>query len=308
VAINPPVGYEREQGFTKNSVTGALAVDMPSATVSLNTSDIEIGAVELKDGATNNRAVIDGSGNVAVAGTVTVANPTTNPETGLAKDATLTGGVQKAQVRGGAKGATAAADVTSTPQTADAQTLDVQVWHAGAKKDPTQVRALTSADVVTAAQGTAAAAASPWGVRLSDGAAFYNTPAAGQLPAALGANGALKVEGVASGTAQPVSGTVTANAGTGPFPVSDNAGSLTVDAPVGTPVFTRLSDGAAALVGQKAMASSLPVVVASDQGNVPVSQATASSLNATVVQATAANLNATVTGPTLTKGTQAATG
>jgi hypothetical protein len=57
-------------------------------------------------------------------------------------------------------------------------------------------------------------------------------------------------------TTQPVSdgggsltvdGTVTANAGTGPFPVSDNAGSLTVDAPVATPVFVRLSDGAAAI-------------------------------------------------------------
>lgn len=42
---------------------------------------------------------------------------------------------------------------------------------------------------------------------------------------------------------QVISGTVTANAGSGPFPVSDNAGSLTVDAPVGTPVFVRLSDG-----------------------------------------------------------------
>lgn len=31
---------------------------------------------------------------------------------------------------------------------------------------------------------------------------------------------------------QPVSGTVTANAGTGPFPVSDNGGSLTVDGSV----------------------------------------------------------------------------
>lgn len=40
-----------------------------------------------------------------------------------------------------------------------------------------------------------------------------------------------------------ITGTVTANAGTGPFPVSDNSGSLTVDAPVGTPVATRLSDG-----------------------------------------------------------------
>jgi hypothetical protein len=52
-------------------------------------------------------------------------------------------------------------------------------------------------------------------------------------------------------TTQPVSGTVTANAGTGPFPVSDNAGSLTVDAPVGTPVNVRLSDGAANYDGTK---------------------------------------------------------
>ena len=49
-----------------------------------------------------------------------------------------------------------------------------------------------------------------------------------------------------------VDGTVTANAGSGPFPVSDNSGSLTVDAPVATPVFVRLSDGAAAI-------SALPV-------------------------------------------------
>lgn len=49
------------------------------------------------------------------------------------------------------------------------------------------------------------------------------------------------------GNPLPVSGTVTANAGTGPFPVSDNAGSLTVDAPVATPVFVRLSDGAASI-------------------------------------------------------------
>lgn len=48
-------------------------------------------------------------------------------------------------------------------------------------------------------------------------------------------------------TPVPVSGTVTANAGTGPFPVSDNAGSLTVDAPVATPVAARLSDGTAFL-------------------------------------------------------------
>lgn len=50
-------------------------------------------------------------------------------------------------------------------------------------------------------------------------------------------------------------------------PVTDNGGSFTIDAPVGTPVFARLSDGSAALVGQKVAASSIPVVVASDQGS-----------------------------------------
>jgi hypothetical protein len=74
-----------------------------------------------------------------------------------------------------------------------------------------------------------------------------------QLPAALDGSGFLKTheQGVAH--------------------IDDNAGSLTVDAPVGTPVFVRLSDGAAALVGQKVMASSLPVAIASDQGALDVS-------------------------------------
>jgi hypothetical protein len=79
---------------------------------------------------------------------------------------------------------------------------------------------------------------------------------------------------------QPISGTVTANQG------SANA----------TPWNQNISEygGAATTLGSKVSASSIPVVVASDQGNVPVSQATASALNATVVQGTAANLNATV--------------
>lgn len=65
------------------------------------------------------------------------------------------------------------------------------------------------------------------------------------LPAGANAIGSVSVSNFPA--TQPVSGTVTANAGTGPFPVSDNAGSLTVDAPVATPVFVRLSDGTAAI-------------------------------------------------------------
>jgi hypothetical protein len=67
-------------------------------------------------------------------------------------------------------------------------------------------------------------------------------------------------------------GDVTINnaAGAAAVNVQDGGNSLTVDAPVGTPVFTRLSDGAAALIGQKAMVSSLPVVLASDQASIQV--------------------------------------
>jgi len=86
-----------------------------------------------------------------------------------AADATLTGGTQKAIVRGGAKGATTAADVTGTAEGADHQALDVQIYHGSAAINPTAIRALTSADVVTAAQGTAAAVAGSWPVKITDG-------------------------------------------------------------------------------------------------------------------------------------------
>jgi hypothetical protein len=91
----------------------------------------------------------------------------------------------------------------------------------------------------------------------------------GGLPAALSSNGGLKVEQVVAGPTQPVSGTVTANAGSGPFPVSDNSGSLTVDAPVGTPLFTRLSDGTSALTtssGRLAVDASGAAVPITDNG------------------------------------------
>lgn len=146
---------------------------------------------------------------------------------GLALDATLTGGTAKAIVRGGAKGATAAADVTSTAEGADHQALDVQVYHGGVAVDPTAIRALTATDVVTAAQGTGAAAAGAWAARLSDGTVFYVGTQQGQLPAAL------------------VGGRLDTNVG----------------AWLGSTAPT---------VGQKAMAASLPVVLASDQSSVPV--------------------------------------
>lgn len=84
---------------------------------------------------------------VTISGTVTANVGTTN---GLALDATLTGGTTKAVARGGAKGATTASDITSTAEGTDHQALDVQIYHGGTAKDPTAIRALTNADVVTA--------------------------------------------------------------------------------------------------------------------------------------------------------------
>lgn len=104
-------------------------------------------------------------------------------------------------------------------------------------------------------------------------------------------------------TAVPVSGTVTANAGTGPFPVSDNAGSLTVDAPVGTPVFVRLSDGTSAIATLPVSLASLPALATGSNlaGRVNVEPQTANGLsifhlvsaattNATNVKASAGQL------------------
>jgi len=90
----------------------------------------------------------------------------------------------------------------------------------------------------------------------------------GNFPATQPVSGSVSVSNFPA--TQPVSGTVAIS--TSPVHIDDNAGSLTVDAPVGTPVFARLSDGAAALVGQKTMALSLPVVVASDQSAISFMQ------------------------------------
>lgn len=62
-----------------------------------------------------------------------------------------------------------------------------------------------------------------------------------ELAAAINASSQMDVNIAASGA------TVTVTGAGGTFPVTDSAGSLTVDAPVGTPVFVRLSDGAAAI-------------------------------------------------------------
>lgn len=74
-------------------------------------------------------------------------------------------------------------------------------------------------------------------------------------------NTPLPVDG--SGVTQPISGTVTANAGTGPFPVSDNGGSLTVDGAVSITGTVATTAGGTALATVTSVAVSTTVATLS---------------------------------------------
>jgi hypothetical protein len=114
-------------------------------------------------------------------------------------------------------------------QTATNFNLQSELATGGTLYDARQIRALTSADVVSAAQsGT-------WTVQPGNTA---NTTA-------------WKVDG--SAVTQPVSGTITANQGGAPW--SENISQW---------------GGSATTLGQKVMASSVPVVISSDQSSVAV--------------------------------------
>ena len=129
---------------------------------------------------------------------------TTGAAISPALDTTLTGGSAKAIARGGAKGATAAADITSTAQGADHHAGDVQIYHGGVAVNPTAIRALTSADVVTVNGG-----AQDSSVLLTNAALALLALAQGSTPTAT-APGPL-VMGLVNDAPQPVlDGTVAA--------------------------------------------------------------------------------------------------
>lgn len=193
---------------------------------------------------TTAQPVTDGGGSLTVDGAVTANIGTPGA---LALDATLTGGTATSIVRGGTKGATTPEDITSTDEGADHRALDVQIYHGGTAKDPTQIRALTSSDVVTAAQGTASAISEAWPTKLTDGTDTADVTAAG----------ALKVDG--SAVTQPVSdgggsltvdGTVTSNQGTaaalsGFWPVrhTDGVNATPAGDAVSRAIFEKITDG-----------------------------------------------------------------
>lgn len=119
--------------------------------------------------------------------------------------------------------------------------------------------ALDTATIVTASVGlptnlveyggTAVGASNAVHVQPGTGATFTisGTVAVSALPAGLAtsANQATEITALSSIDTR-LAGTLTVSAASA-FPVTDNSGSITVDAPVGTPVFVRLSDGSSAI-------------------------------------------------------------
>ncbi len=115
------------------------------------------------------------------------------------------------------------------------QALDVGINVGGVQIDPRDIRALTSSDVVTANQGAPNTNTNGWFVKVTDGTNNASLTAAGEL----------KVDV------------------TQPLPAGTNS--------IGT-VKAQLQDnaGTAITLGQKVMASSVPVVIASDQSPIGV--------------------------------------
>lgn len=125
---------------------------------------------------------------------------------------------------------------------------------------------------------------------------------------------ALKVDG--SAVTQPVSLTSTTITGTvaatqsgtwtvtgsgGTFPVTDSGGSLTVDAPVGTPVYVRLSDGAAAISTLPVSLASLPSLASGTNGIGKLTSNSGVTIGAVEIAATQ-TLSTVTTVSTLTGG------
>ena len=176
----------------------------------LSTTTGGILKVDLSSTAVNSTAIkVDGSATTQpVSGTIT-ANIGTSGS--LALDATLTGGTQKAITRGGAKGSTTAADVTSTSVDANTQALDVSVKGTATVSGTVSVNALPTGTNSIGNIGTVSTVTNL--SQLGGTAISMNTGVrdSGTQRVTIATNDSVPVTGTFWQATQPVSGTVTAN-------------------------------------------------------------------------------------------------
>jgi len=232
---------------------------------------------------------------VPVSGTVTANIGTAGT---LALNATLTGGTAKAIARGGAKGSTTAADVTSSASGANHQALDVAIYDAAGN----QVTSFGGGGTQYA-DGVARGTATGNLLMVDDGTNIQSV--SGDTTGRLNTN-ARVTDGTNFGTVKPASAAAVATDTALVVAVSPNntvsvsAGSLPLPAGAATEatLATRLADatftGRINTLGQKTSAASTPVVLASDQSALPVSGTVTSNIGTTNGLA----LDATLTGGT----------
>lgn len=109
-------------------------------------------------------------------------------------------------------------------------------------------------------------------------------------------SGSVAVTGTFWQATQPVSiaSTVTVTGTGGTFPVTDSGGSLTVDAPVDTPVFVRLSDGASAITTLPVSLASVPSHDVTNAGTFAVQVSSALPAGTNAIGKLAANSGVTI--------------
>lgn len=246
---------------TELAAAGALADGAANPTTSV------IGAfLQCFNGATWDRARGDTTNGIdvdvtRVSGTVTISGAVTNAGTFAVQDsekvadnAGFTDGTTKVQPAGFVFDEVAGTALTEN----DA---------AAARIDSKRAQVTTLEDATTRGQRAAVSAAGRLSVDAS-GVAIPITDNAGSLTvdataATFGINNS-QVSGTAisvnSGVKDAGTQRVILASDQTVVPISDNSGSLTVDAPVGTPAFVRLSDGSAAITTLATSLASLPAL------------------------------------------------
>ena len=185
-------------------------------------------------------------------------------------DNKLSNGTQKAILRSGEKGSTAASDVTSTAIDTNTQALDV-VLKGSSTNTIGKLAANDGVDIGDVTINNTSIAVTDNGGSLT-------------VDGTVGISGTVDVTGTFWQATQPVSISSA-------VPVTDNSGSLTVDAPVATPVYVRLSNGTAAV-------DTLPVSGTFWQATQPVSGTVG--ISGTVPVSIAASVPVTDNGGSLT--------
>jgi hypothetical protein len=245
---------------------GSLTVDGTVAVSGTVTVDSELTTADLDTGAgTDTRAVVGLVGAASGGGVLigaTSAGALKNDITTIAGTAPTT--VGKLDVKG-ADGDVFVRQATAGNLNATVVgtgTFAVQATVAATATNIAKAEDVASADADVGVPAMAVRKASPANTSGTDGDYEMLQISAGRLWVSAVVDTALPTGSNSIGNIGTVATVTTI---TNVVHVDDNSGSLTVDAPVGTPAYVRLSDGSAALVGQKAMAASIPVVMASDQ-------------------------------------------